>query len=89
MEYPPQPGYNGREVVIVQLNIYVPQDKAHLVLRLGEVSKALGRPKNEMVLEALERFLAVNRVPVALPVRRGKVVGSLSREDIYRDRGLS
>ena len=73
----------------MQLNIYVPQDKAHLIERLDEVCKSLGRPKNEMVLEALERFLAVNRSPAELPLRRGKIIGSLSREDIYRDRGIS
>jgi hypothetical protein len=70
----------------VQLNIYVPQDKEHLVLRLDEVAKALGRPKNEMVLEALERFLAVTKPQVVLPVREGKVIGQLSREEIYGGR---
>ncbi len=34
------------EVVSVQLNIYVPQDKAHLLTRLDEMAKALGKPKN-------------------------------------------
>ena len=76
-------------MVRVQLNIYVPQGKAHLVSRLDEMSKALGRPKNEMVLEALERFLAMSPSPVTLPIRSGKVKGSLSRDEIYRDRGLS
>lgn len=70
----------------MQLNIYVPQDKEHLVLRLDEVAKALGRPKNEMVLEALERFLAVTKPQVVLPVRDGKVIGQLSREEIYGGR---
>ncbi len=70
----------------MQLNIYVPQDKEHLVLRLDEVAKALGRPKNEMVLEALERFLAVTKPQVVLPVREGKVIGQLSREEIYGGR---
>lgn len=73
----------------MQLNIYVPQDKAHVIARLDEVSKALGRPKNEMVIEALERYLSVNRPLGKLPVRKGKVFGFLSREEIYRDRGLS
>ena len=70
----------------MQLNIYVPQDMEHLVLRLDEVAKALGRPKNEMVLEALERFLAVTKPQVVLPVREGKVIGQLSREEIYGGR---
>ncbi len=73
----------------MQLNIYVPRDRAHVIARLDEVSKALGRPKNEVVIEALERYLVVNRPTVRLPVRKGKVLGSLSREEIYRDRGLS
>lgn len=89
MEHNDQRRYDVREVVNMRLNIRVPKDKAHLVLRLDEVSRALGRPKGEIVLEALERFLAVNRLPVVLPVRRGKVIGSLSRDDIYQDRQSS
>jgi hypothetical protein len=73
----------------VQLNIYVPRDKEHLVLRLDEVAKALGRPKNEMVLEALERFLAGTKSQVTLPVRKGKVIGRMSREEIYGGRRLT
>lgn len=72
----------------MQLNIYVPQNKEHLVARLDEVAKALARPKNEIVLEALERFLAVSRPQVTLPLRKGEVFGRLSREEIYGGRGL-
>lgn len=71
----------------MQLNIYVPHNKEHIVGRLNEISGALGRPKNEIVLEALERFLAVSRPPVTLPVWKGKIAGSLSRKELYRDRG--
>ncbi len=71
----------------VQLNIDIPHDKEHLVSRLDQVAKALGRPKNELVLEALERFLALTKPRVALPVREGKVIGRLSREEIYGGRG--
>jgi len=73
----------------MQLNIYVPQDKKHLVLRLDEVAKALGRPKNAIVLEALERFLAVTKPQIVLPVRKGKVRGRLSRAEIYRGKRRS
>lgn len=41
----------------MQLNIYVPNDRAHLLELLAEISKRTGRAKNELVLEALERFL--------------------------------
>ena len=70
------------------LRVNVPHGKEHLVFRLDEVANALGRPKNELVLEALERFLAVTKPQVALPVRKGKVIGQLSREEIYGGRGL-
>ncbi len=78
----------GQDGAAKTLRVNVPHGKEHLVFRLDEVANALGRPKNELVLEALERFLAVTKPQVALPVRKGKVIGQLSREEIYGGRGL-
>ena len=41
----------------MQLNIYVPRTKASVLKELDRVSRETGRQKNELVLEALERFL--------------------------------
>lgn len=41
----------------VQLNIYVPKSRAELLAALHRVSRETGRQKNEIVLEAIERFL--------------------------------
>lgn len=41
----------------MQLNVYVPNDKAGLIEALDEASRRTGRPKNEIVLEALEAHL--------------------------------
>jgi hypothetical protein len=42
----------------VQLNLYIPKEKAQLLRALEAAARAWGRPKNEIVLEALERYLA-------------------------------
>lgn len=70
----------------MQLNIYVPKDKEDLLARLDAVSKELGRPKNEMVIEALERYLRLNAPIAELGKYATRVTGSLSRRDIYGDR---
>lgn len=41
----------------MQLNIYVPAERERIVAELETASKRLQRPKNELVLEALEQFL--------------------------------
>ncbi len=45
----------------MQLNIYVPKDKAGVVQALDEAAKRTGKQKNELVLEALEAYLAPTR----------------------------
>ena len=70
----------------MQLNIYVPKEKEALLARLDAVSKEQGRPKNEMVIEALERYLRLTRVSVELGKYAMGVTGSLSRRDIYEGR---
>ncbi len=41
----------------VQLNVYVPENRRDVVRLLEAASKRTGRAKNELVLEALDRFL--------------------------------
>lgn len=45
----------------MQLNIYVPKEKAFLLKELDRTSRQVGRPKNELILEALERYLSQRR----------------------------
>lgn len=42
----------------MQLNIYVPREKEALLKALDAAARSSGRPKNELVLEALEKYLA-------------------------------
>lgn len=42
----------------MQLNIYVPAEKAALLKNLDRTAQLTGRSKNELVLEALEKYLS-------------------------------
>jgi hypothetical protein len=41
----------------MQLNLHVPKDRERLLGRLESASRRLGRPKNQVVLDAIERYL--------------------------------
>ena len=41
----------------MQLNIYVPKERRRLLEELDSTARRTGRPKNDLVLEAVERFL--------------------------------
>lgn len=41
----------------MQLNVYVPEARRRLLSLLDAVSRRTGRPKNDLVLDALERYL--------------------------------
>lgn len=86
IDYVHHRGHNTGGGIALQLNIYVPRDKEDVLARLDAVSKELGRPKNEMVIEALERYLRLNAPTVELGKYPTRVTGSLSRRDIYGDR---
>jgi len=70
----------------MQMNIYVPKDKEAILAALERTAKRAGRPKNELVLEALEQYL--------VQVERSVSLGSFSlgemkpaaREELYRGR---
>ena len=72
----------------MQMNIYIPKDRADLLAALERAARRTGRPKNELVLEALGRYLAEMEKTVELgrfhlgPVKLGP------REELYRDRLL-
>lgn len=42
----------------MQMNIYVPKGKKAILAALDRAAKRTSRPKNDLVLEALERYLA-------------------------------
>jgi hypothetical protein len=67
----------------MQLNVYVPKKKAGLVEELDRTAKRTGRAKNELVLEALERFLGEEK-----PAWRTFHLGGAPfppREELYED----
>ncbi|HHY35487.1 MAG TPA: ribbon-helix-helix domain-containing protein [Firmicutes bacterium] len=70
----------------MQLNMYVPKDKEEILARLDAISKETGKPKNEIVIEALERYLRLSAVPAKLGRYPTRVVGSVSRKEVYGDR---
>jgi hypothetical protein len=41
----------------MQMNVYVPRTHEETVRRLNLLSRRTGRPKSELVMEAIERFL--------------------------------
>jgi hypothetical protein len=41
----------------MQLNLHVPKDRERLLGWLDSAARRLGRPKNQVVLDAIERYL--------------------------------
>ncbi len=73
----------------MQLNIYIPKEKEELLARLDSVSKERGKPKNEIVIDAIERYLRLVVVSAELGKYAMGETGSLSRRDIYGERPKS
>jgi len=69
---------------MMQLNIYVPKTRAGVLAELDRVSRETGRLKSELVLEALERYLAGK--PRALGRYHLGEVRPWKRGDLYDDR---
>lgn len=46
-----------------QLNIYVPADKADAVERLRRLSKSIGTPINQLVIDAIAQYLNERKRP--------------------------
>jgi hypothetical protein len=68
----------------MQLNIYVPDDKAQVLADLNEEARRTRRPKNEIVLEALETYL--QSAPLELGVYHLGKVNWPDRDELYLDR---
>lgn len=67
----------------MQLNVYIPRDKEHLLAALTEESQRTGRSKNELVLEAIEQHVSP---PGTLDYRIYPLgAGSFDRGDLYED----
>jgi len=79
----------------VQLNLHVPKDRERLLGRLDSAARRLGRPKSQLVLDALERYLEEQdgRSPAGagapIPVFHLGGVAPFERADLYDDEGSS
>lgn len=73
----------------MQLNIYVPKEKEGLLAQLDAVSKERGKPKNEIVIDAIERYFRLVVVSAELGKYAMGETGPLSRRDIYDGRPKS
>ena len=69
----------------MQLNIYIPKEKKTVLNALDRASQLCNRPKNELVLEALERYLA-EETPAPLGKFSLGEVKEVKRADIYEER---
>lgn len=76
----------------MQLNLHVPKDRERLLGRLEVAARRLGRPKNQVVLDAIERYLeeqdgasARAKEPLNLPVLHLGVMTPFRRADLYLD----
>ena len=77
---------------MMQLNLHVPKDRERLVSRLDSVARRLGRPKSQIVLDALEQYLDQAEGEPAWKIRQTGVpvfhLGEMSpfrRADLYDD----
>jgi len=68
----------------MQLNVYVPKDRAKVIEALDETAKRTGRQKNELVLEALEAYLSKTRP--ALGAFHLGAVTLPERDELYTER---
>jgi len=70
----------------MQMNIYVPKSKETLLASLERAAGQTGRPKNDLVLEAIEQYLARGEKSADIPVFRLGAVMPDAREKLYLDR---
>jgi hypothetical protein len=68
----------------MQLNVYIPKQKERIVQALDEATKRTGKPKNEIVLAALESYLSRSRPELGV-FHLGKVEFP-PRDELYVDR---
>ncbi len=70
----------------MQLNVYVSEDRREVIRLLEVACKRTGRAKNELVLEALDRFLRVSGVVRELGQHRLGRLRMGRRAEIYSAR---
>jgi hypothetical protein len=77
----------------VQLNVHVPKERERLLGRLEAAARRSGRPKNQVVLDAIERYLeddgagrpgAAERIHI--PVFDMGEMAPFVRADLYEER---
>ena len=68
----------------MQLNIYIPKDKAYVLDALARAAERSGLSKNEMVLEAIERRVLTDQEPAYHVYDLGS--GTIDRASLYEDR---
>lgn len=68
----------------MQLNVYVPRSRADILAELDRVSRSTGRRKNDLVLDALEQYLA--RQPVVLGTYDMGTIKPWKRGELYEER---
>ena len=69
----------------MQLSIYIPKQRAAVMETLEQVARITGRPKSELVLEALEHYLRSAAEVGLARVSLGEM-NELRRTDIYEGR---
>jgi predicted DNA-binding protein len=67
----------------MQMNIYVPRDKESVVAELERAAARSGRPKNEIVLEAIENYLVEASQSIELDSFCLGKVKVISRKELY------
>jgi len=70
----------------MQMNVYVPKDKEVLLSALDRAARQTGRPKNELVLEALARYLAETERSVELASFNLGEMRLGTRSELYQGR---
>lgn len=69
----------------MQLNIYIPKEKARVLEALDEAARRMGRPKNELALEALETYLGQMQCQLGT-FHLGATDERTPRSDLYLER---
>lgn len=79
----------------MQLNLHVPKNRERLLGRLESAARRLGRPKNQVVLDAIERYLKEDESDRqhradqgGIPVFHMGAITPFKRADIYADEGV-
>lgn len=68
----------------MQLNVYIPKDKEHILDALARVAERSGQSKNEIVLEAIEHRVLADQEPAYSVYDLG--AGQIDRGSLYEKR---